>query len=88
MKLELIKNEKDVLEFYIEGERHTLPNLLKERLSKQSDVDFVAYKLDHPIDTKARFILKGKNPKKSLKDVVKEMQTEISDFKKAFEKAK
>jgi DNA-directed RNA polymerase subunit L len=87
MKIEVIKDEKDTLEFYIEGERHTLPNLLKERLSKQSDLDFVAYKLDHPIDTKARLILKGKNPKKSLKDVVKEMQTELSDFKKAFEKA-
>lgn len=88
MKLEVIVNEKDTLEFYIEGERHTLPNLLKETLSKQAGVEFVAYRLDHPIDKKARFILKGKNPKKLLEDAIKEIQTQISDFQKAFEKAK
>jgi DNA-directed RNA polymerase subunit L len=48
MKLEVIKNESDYLEFFIEGERHTLTNLLKEKLSEKSDVDFVAYKLEHP----------------------------------------
>ncbi len=88
MKLEIIVNEKDTLEFFIEGERHTLPNLLKETLSKQAGVEFVAYRLDHPIDKKARFILKGKNPKKLLEDAIKEIQTQISDFQKAFEKAK
>ncbi|MDD4251009.1 MAG: RpoL/Rpb11 RNA polymerase subunit family protein [Candidatus ainarchaeum sp.] len=88
MKLEIISNEKESLEFIIEGERHTLPNLLKEKLAEKADADFVAYRLDHPLDTKARFILKAKNPKKLLESTIKEIQTELTDFQKAFEKAK
>jgi DNA-directed RNA polymerase subunit L len=87
MKLEIIKNEKDTLEFFIEGERHTLTNLLKETLSKNNDVEFVAYKLDHPIDQKARFILKAKNPKKALISAIDEIQKQINTFKTEFEKA-
>jgi len=87
MKLEVIKNEKDTLEFYIDGERHTLANLLKNKLANNSNVDFVAYKLDHPIDQKSRFVVKAKNPKKMVELAIKEIETEISDFAKAFEKA-
>ena len=32
MELEIIKSDKNSLEFYLEGERHTFPNLLKSRL--------------------------------------------------------
>jgi len=88
MKVDVVSNTKDTLEFYIEGERHTLPNLLKERLSMDSNVEFCAYRLDHPLDKKAKFVVKGKNPKKALEDSLKAIQTEIAEFKKAFEKAK
>ncbi len=89
MKIEVVNNEKDNLEFYIEGERHTIPNLLKEKLGKNSEVEFVAYRLDHPLDNKARFVLKTKgNAKKILEDAIKEIQADIVDFKKSFEKAK
>ena len=83
MKLEIISNEKDNLEFYIDGERHTLTNLLKETLTDNETVDFVAYKLDHPTENKAKFILKAKNAKKILTDTLKELE----EFKKAFNKA-
>ncbi len=88
MKLEVINNENNVLEFYMECERHSIPSLLKEKLIGKTGVDFVAYKLDHPIENKSRFILKGKNPKKLLETAVSELQEEIKDFKKNFEKIK
>ncbi len=88
MKLVIVESQKDNLEFYIEGERHTLTNLLKEKLSSNDNVDFVAYRLDHPLDHRARFVLKSKNAKKVLLDTVKEIQKELDDFKKAFIKAK
>jgi len=90
MKIEVISNEKNTLEFYIEGERHTLPNLLKEKLNQDSSVEFCAYKLDHPLDKKARIIIKttGKAPKKALEEAIKALQDEIAEFGKAFEKAK
>ena len=87
MKVEVITSEKDTLEFYIDGERHTLPNLLKDKLVDNADVDFVAYKLDHPIDQKSRFIVKGKNPKKIIETAIKEIESELAEFQKAFEKA-
>jgi len=90
MKLEIITNEKNTLEFYIVGERHTLPNILRDRLAKSDDVAFCAYKLDHPLDEKARFILKtnSKSPKKVLEEAIKEIKEELAEFKKAFEKTK
>ncbi len=90
MKIEVIENDKNSLEFYITGERHTLANLLKEKLNKNSDVEFCAYKLDHPLDTKSRFILKtnGKSPKKLLEDTIKETKEDLEEFRKSFEKAK
>jgi len=89
MKLEVIKNEKSELEFIVEGERHTVPNLLREKLSQSGDVEFVAYRLDHPLDQKAVFILKTKgNAKTVLESTIKDIQKDIDEFKKSFEKAK
>ena len=89
MKLEIIKNEKSELEFIVEGERHTIPNLLREKLTGNSDVEFVAYRLDHPLDQKAVFVLKTKgSAKKVLEDTIKELQKDIDEFKKGFEKVK
>jgi len=89
MKLEIIKNNKSELEFIVEGERHTIPNLLREKLSQNSEVEFVAYRLDHPLDQKAVFVLKTKgSAKKVLEDTIKELQKDIDEFKKGFEKLK
>ncbi|HNV01055.1 MAG TPA: RpoL/Rpb11 RNA polymerase subunit family protein [archaeon] len=90
MKMEIIQNEKNTLEFYLLNERHTISNLLKEKLVKNGDVEFCAYKLDHPLEDKSRFILKtnGKNPKKVLEEAIKEIKEELEEFKKAFDKMK
>ena len=90
MKLEVIQNEKNSLEFYIEGERHTLSNYLKEKIASIDGVEFCAYKLDHPLDKKAKFIVKtsGKAPKKILEEAIKITKEELSEFKKEFDKLK
>ena len=90
MKLEIVSNEKNHLEFYIEGERHTLPGLLKEKISAAEGVEFCAYRLDHPLDKKAKFVVKtsGKSPKKVVEDAIKQTKEELADFKKEFDKLK
>jgi len=90
MKLNIISNEKNTLEFYIEGERHTMPNYLKEKITPMEGVEFCAYKLDHPLDKKAKFIVKtsGKSPKKIVEDAIKKAKEELSEFKKEVEKLK
>ncbi|AIF70194.1 DNA-directed RNA polymerase subunit L [Palaeococcus pacificus DY20341] len=49
MKIEIIKKEENLLEFYLEGEDHTFANLLVETLHKNKHVIFAAYTIEHPI---------------------------------------
>ena len=90
MKLSVVQNEKNTLEFYIEGERYTLPNYLKEKVVAMSGVEFCAYKLDHPLDKKAKFIVKtdGKSPKKVIEEAIKSAKEELADLKKEVDKLK
>lgn len=84
MKLEILKSEKDHAEFIIEGERHTFPNILKQKLLERKDVEFVSYILEHPTDNKAKFVLKtrGKTPKKVLEEATKDIEKDLTDFEK------
>ena len=88
MKLSIITNEKDTLEFYMEGERHTIANYLKEKIVGMEGIDFCAYKLDHPLETRAKFMIKGKNPKKALDEAIKSAKAELSELKTAADKLK
>ena len=49
MKIEIIRKEDNLLEFYLEGETHTFANLLVERLHRNKHVTFAAYTVEHPI---------------------------------------
>jgi len=89
MKIEILKKEGNLLEFKIIGERHTLPNLLKDRLLNDSSVEFVSYKLDHPMDEDSLFIIKtkGKTPKKALLEASKSLEDDLAEFQKKAKKA-
>lgn len=84
-----MKKQKNFAEFIIKGERHTLPNILKSRLLKDSSVEFVSYTLDHPMDNDSRFVIKtkGKTPSKALLDACKKIDKDLADFEKSIKKA-
>jgi DNA-directed RNA polymerase subunit L len=88
VEIEVIKEEKNLFEFRIKGERHTLPNLLKSKLLDNKEVEFVAYKLDHPSDPDSLFVLrtKTKNPRKVLVDALKDVEKDLDGFLKAVKK--
>ena len=87
MEIEVLKEEKNLFEFKIKGERHTLPNLLKSKLIDKKEVEFVAYKLDHPSDPDSIFVLRAKNPRKVLLNALKEIDLELDEFLKAVKKS-
>ncbi|MFH1544655.1 MAG: RpoL/Rpb11 RNA polymerase subunit family protein [archaeon] len=89
MKIEAIKNQKNFLEFVIKGERHTFPSLLKSKLLEDNSVEFVSYKLEHPMDKDSVFVVKtkGKTAKKALTEACKEIGTELEEFNKSMKKA-
>ena len=88
MEIEVVKNEKNEAEFMIKGNRHTYPALLQDRLLRDKSVMFAAYKLLHPMDSDARFIVKtsSKSPKKALQDAVKAIADDLDAFEKKLDK--
>lgn len=88
MELNIVNNEKDFLEFYID-ERHTFCALLRGALLEDSKVVFAAYKLDHIFDKKAKFAVrtKGKTPIKALEDALSLMEKNLSSYEKTMLKS-
>lgn len=89
LEIEVKTSKKNLLEFVIKGERHTLPNLLKSRLLKNADVTFVSYTLKHPLDKDADFVLRTgkKEAKKVLLEACKAVSEELGVFEKKLKKA-
>ena len=89
MKINVLKSDKHSVEFLLEGERHTFPNMLKQKLLEDKNVEFVSYILDHPLDKSARFVLKtkGVSPKKVLEDAAKQVDSDLAEFEKNIKKA-
>ena len=89
MEVEFVKKQANWVEFKLVGETHTFANLLKSHLVDDPNVEFVAYKLEHPLDKDALFVLrtKGKEAKKVLMDAAKRVQEDVEELQGAFDKA-
>jgi len=85
MEIKVLKDEKEELE--VELENITLAEILRIYLNKDSDVDFVAWKREHPT-RKPILNVKGKNPKKAIKDGVATITKDLDKVEKEFEKLK
>ncbi len=86
----MLVEEKNLLEFKIKGERHTLPNLLKSRLLLDKSVSFAAYKLRHPSDPDALFVVRTtgtKTPQKALQDAIASIESDLTELEKAVKQA-
>ena len=85
MEIVVLKDEKDSLEVQIGS--LTIAEILKVYLNKDSNVDFAAWKRDHP--TKSPVLsISGKNPKKSLKDAVSAIEKDLDKVEKEFKSMK
>ncbi|WP_258084681.1 DNA-directed RNA polymerase subunit L [Thermococcus thermotolerans] len=78
MKIEVIKREENVLEFYLEGEDHTFANLLNEVLHENKHVTFAGYTIEHPVlmarKPKFRIVTDGKvTPEKALEEAAQKI---------------
>ncbi|MEK6820770.1 MAG: DNA-directed RNA polymerase subunit L [archaeon] len=89
MEIEFIKKQANHVEFKLVGETHTFANLLKSHLVDNPAVSFVAYKLEHPMDSDALFVLKteGKDAKKVLLEAAKRLEEDMKELQSALTKA-
>jgi len=78
MKIEVIKREGNVLEFYLEGEDHTFANLLNEVVHENEHVTFAGYTIEHPVlmarKPKFKIVTDGEvTPEKALEDAAQKI---------------
>ncbi len=90
MEINILNHEKTSLEFEIVGGEYTVPELLTKKLSGNDAVEFVSYRVGHPLVGKPQIIVKTRT-KDALEltlDALEEIKGEIAEFGKAFRKSK
>jgi DNA-directed RNA polymerase subunit L len=86
MDVKIIKKEKNVVELEFDGADQSLAQVLAEKLNQDKDVEFAAYKVDHPLVGLPRLIVKTKkgDAEKLLLSKLDEIKKEVADFRKQF----
>ncbi len=91
MNIEVIKSEKDYMEFYVVGETHTFCNVLRSILEEDPGVTRAAYTVEHPLTHrfKPRFEVgtDGKaKPATVLKRAAKKIAERCEELREEFER--
>jgi len=86
MKINYIKEEKNEIE--LELDNTTIAEILRAYLIQDEDVEFAAWRKEHPTKNPILKIkTSGKTAKKALNDAIEKIEKELdkieSDFKKA-----
>jgi len=86
MKVRILERGDKSLKIEIVGEGHTFCNLLKDFLLRDPDVEFAAYRIDHPLASNPVFYVKTKtrDPEDVLKKAAEDIIDALENFKKVF----
>jgi DNA-directed RNA polymerase subunit L len=90
MKIKVLKRTDNELKLEIEGEGHSLLNLLQKALLEDSNIAMAGYDVPHPLFDRGILYIqtKGKqDPEDVIKEAVKKIQSLNKDFDKSFKKA-
>ncbi len=79
--MKIIKDTKNELEIELEGESHTLCNVLRKILMEDKDVRAAAYVIEHPIIGEPKLYIRGKNPRKSLMNAAETLKSRCEELK-------
>ena len=90
MNLKIRASEPNYVEIELVGEDISFANTIKEMLLKDSDVEFAACRMDHPQvgNPIIHVRTKKKDPLPLIKDAVKEMKKDVSEFKASMKEKK
>ena len=85
--MKILTEEKNLIE--LELENVTLAEILRVYLNKDEDVDFVAWKREHPtLKPILKVETKGKTAKKAVHDAIALVVKDLEKTEKEFEKIK
>ena len=86
MDVKYIEDKKDLIVVEFTDADQTIPNMLRDELWNDKNVDYAAFEQKHPYIANPRLVVKSKDPKKSLKDAISRSLKNIDELKKAFSK--
>jgi DNA-directed RNA polymerase subunit L len=86
MELTLIEKGKDKLKVEVQGESHTLLNVLRENAWK-AGAGQASYMIEHPYMAKPKIMVRAKDPKKVLTSAAQAMSDDSRAFLAAFKRA-
>lgn len=86
MEVKILVNEKNTLEIELVGGDSSLAQLLAEKLNQEKDVEFAAYKMEHPIISSPKLIVRTKksDPSKLVLEKLNDIKKEVAEFKESF----
>ena len=90
MEINVLRKEKTEIEFELNGEDTTLPELLVHKLNQFPEVEFAAYKLEHPLIPRPKVFVRVKkgDPAKAVDKAIEELKSEIAEFRTQVSKLK
>ena len=90
MKIKVLKRTDNELKLEIEGEGHSLLNLLQKALLEDNNIAMAGYDVPHPLFDRGILYIQTndkQNPEDVVKEAVKKVQALSKDFDKSFKKA-
>ncbi len=86
MELSVVEKGKDKMKIEVQGEDHTLLNVLRENAWK-AGAGQASYMIEHPYMAKPKIMIKAKDPKKVLSSAAQAMSDDSKTFLTAFKRA-
>lgn len=88
MELKPIQKTKNKVVLEVDGETHTLLNMVKDELWNDSQVKISGYNIDHPLTGKPRLTIQttSEDALDALQDALKRVKSQYSKLKKSVSK--
>jgi len=86
MNVKVLKKADNELKIEVEGEGHSLLNLLQKTLLEDEKIEMAGYHVPHPLFDKGILCIQTKD-KQSPEDVLKQAAKKVHDLSKDFEKS-
>lgn len=90
MKIEVLKNTANELKIQVEGEGHSLLNLLQKTILEDDAIEMAGYDVPHPLIDRAILYVRTKEQQDTeavMKEATKKVRGLSKEFQKSFKKA-
>ena len=90
LQLKVLKRAPNELKIEIEGEGHTICNLLESVLLEDDDVEFAGYDIPHPLVSNPLVSIRtksGKKPEEALREAIEKILQRGKELAEGFGKA-